>query len=218
MREAATAPATESASETFDDLDRTLRDSGPGAALGLLVRRLDERGEYRALLDALLLQARHELGLPLVQTGGLADVPEPARSEYEERYVAAIRQVGQKLLAAGGVAAAWRYFRAIGEPEPVARALDAYEPADNDERLNAMVEVAFNQGANPRRGFELILAHYGTCSAISAFEHLPREEATRVACADRLVRQLHEHLTANLRADITQRRQPLPPAGTPLPA
>ena len=77
-----------------------------------------------------------------------------------------------------------------------------------------IIEVAFNQGVHPRKGFELILDHYGTCSAITAFEHLPPDEATRVACADRLVRQLHEHLVANLRADIAQRGQPLPPEGT----
>jgi hypothetical protein len=201
----------------FDALDRTLRASGPGAALDQLIGHLAERGEFRALLDALLLKARHELGLPLVQVGPLAEIPEPARSRYEDRYVEAIRSVGGKLLDAGDVPSAWPYFRAIGEPEPVARAVDAYEPAEGDERLGAMIEVAFNQGANPRKGFALILDHYGTCSAISAFEHLPADEATRAACADRLVRQVHAHLAANLRADITARGEPAPPEGASIP-
>src|SRR4051812_37914070 len=176
--------------EAFRALDEALHPSGPSAALARLVAHLADGGESRALLDALLLKARHELGLPLIQVGSLADLPEPTRAQYEERYVEAIRSVGERLLASGDIPAAWPYYRAIAEPEPVARAIDAYTPSEGDERLGQVVEVAFNQGAHPRKGFELILDHYGTCSAISAFEHLPPDNATRVACADRLVRQL----------------------------
>jgi hypothetical protein len=218
MSEAAAQTGPEVASEACDALDEALKASGPEAVLDRLVRHLDGRGEYRALLGALLLKARYELGLPLVQAGGLNDLPEPARGSYEERYVAAVREVGRKLLDSGDVPGAWPYFRAIGEPEPVARAIEAFEPDGDDERLGAMVEVAFNQGANPRRGFELILSHYGTCSAITAFEHLPRDEATRASCTEKLARQLHEHLVANLRADIAQRGQPLPAEGAGIPA
>jgi hypothetical protein len=168
------------------------------------------------LLDALLLKARHELGLPLIQAGDLAGLAEPLRTDFEERYVEAIRTVGTRLLDAGDIPGAWPYFRAIGETEPVAEAIAAYIPSEDEERLGAIIEVAFNQGANPRRGFELILDQYGTCSAITAFEHLPPDEATRVAAADRLVRRLHDDLVANLRAEIAQRGQPLPPEGTPI--
>ncbi len=205
------APAeTTKDAEAFQALDQAFRTEGADVALNQLISLLSDRGESRALLDALLLRARHELGLPLIQTGSLNDLPEPVRSKYEERYVDAIRTVGGRLLASGDIAAAWPYLRAIGEPELVSKAIDAYVPEEGDERINQIVEVAFNQGANTRRGFELILAHYGTCSAISAFEHLPPDEATRIACADALVRQLHSHLIANLRGEIAQRGQPLP--------
>jgi hypothetical protein len=212
---AATGPETETETDTFDAFDQTLRAAGPEAAIEQLIRHLDQRGQFRALLDALLPKARHELGLPLIQVGSLADLPESARARFEEHYLEAIRSVGQRFLDAGDIPGAWPYFRAIDEPEPVARAIDAYSPADGDERLGQVVEVAFNHGANSRKGFELILEHYGTCSAISAFEHLPPDESVRVACAERLVRQLHEHLVANLRAEIAQRGQPLPPEGAP---
>lgn len=189
----------------FDALDQTLRESGPAAALAQLVAQLDEAGRYRALLEALLLQARYEIDLPLIVSGGLADVPEPVRSRYEERYVAAVRLVGQRFLATGDIAAAWPYFRALGEPEPVARALDDYHPDEGDERVGALIDLAFHQGANPCRGFELVLEHYGSCSAITAFEQLPRDEAVRSRCAAALVRQIHRHLAASLRADVEQR-------------
>ena len=217
---AATPPeiATDPASAPFLALDRTLQAQGPSALLDALVRQVSEQGEARALLDALLLKARHELGLPLIQVGNLSDLPEPLRTQYEERYVTAIRTVGTCLLDAGDVVGAWPYFRAIGETAPVSEAISAYVPTGDDERLGAIIEVAFNQGANARRGFELILDHYGTCSAISAFEHLPPDEATRVDAADRLVHRLRDDLVANLRAEIAQRGQPLPPEGAAIDA
>ncbi len=217
MSDAPAVAVAETVSETCDALQRELQAAGPAAALDLLARRLEERGDYRALLDALLLKARHDLDLPLVQTVQLAELPADRRGAYEERYVEAIRTVGSKLLATGDIPGAWAYYRAIGEPEPVTRALDAYEPTDDDPRLGAIVEVAFHHGANPKKGFALILKHYGTCSAVTAFEQLPRDDAIRAAAADGLVRQLHEHLVANLRGDIAQRGQPLPPEGTPIP-
>ncbi len=203
----------------FDELDRTLATAGPSGAIDRLIGVLDDRKDYRSLLDALLLKARHDLGLPPLQGGSLADLPEPARTSYEERYIEAIRAVGSKLLSAGEIGAAWAYFRAIAEKEPVAKAIDAFAPeGGDDERLGQVVEVAFNQGVHPRKGFDLILDHYGTCSAITAFDSLPAEAAARIHAADRLTRRLHDDLSANLRAEVARRGQPLPPEGTPIAA
>ena len=61
----------------------------------------------------------------------------------------------------------------------------------------------------------MILAHYGTCPAITAFEQLPaHDEKVRIACAETLIRHLHGELTANLRAEIAARGQVVPPTGT----
>jgi hypothetical protein len=199
----------------FAALEEALASRGPSAALEQLAEYLLATGNYRALLDAMLLKARHELSLPLVTTTSLSDLPEPERTRYEEKYVAAIRLVGGKHLEIGDIPTAWAYFRAIAETEPVAQAIRDYEPSENDERLGAIIEVAFNHGAEPQRGFDMILDHYGTCPAISAFEQLPpHNEAVRLACAERLIAHLHRELTANLRAEISSRGQLLPPEGT----
>jgi hypothetical protein len=203
----------------FDALEEALRAGGPPAALEKLVEQLSAAGEYRALLDALLLKARHELGLALVGPAALSELAEPARSRYEEKYIGAIRHVGSKYLERGDIPNAWPYFRAIGEGEPVAQAIAGYQPSENDDQLGAVIDVAFNQGVSQRRGFELILEHYGTCPAISAFEQLPPpDEALRIACAERLIRHLHRELTANLRAEIASRGQVLPPEGSSIEA
>ena len=198
----------------FESLEESLRDGGPMAAIESLIEHLDRAGEYRAMLDALLLKARHELGLPLVALPPLAELTEPSRSQYEEKYVAAIRLVGSRHIEKGDIPTAWAYYRAIAETEPVAEAIAAFSPSPDDERLGAVIEVAFNHGVSPRKGFEMILAHYGTCPAITAFEQLPaHDEKVRVACAETLIRHLHGELTANLRAEIAARGQVVPPAG-----
>jgi hypothetical protein len=206
---------TTNAETPFASVEAALRDGGPAAAIESLTEHLAAAGENRALLDALLLKARLELGLPLVSSGSLAAIPEPERSQYEEKYVAAIRQIGARYLDAGDIPTAWAYYRVIAETEPVAGAIRDYRPDDNDEKLGAVIEVAFNHGVNPERGFEMILEHYGTCPAITAFDQLPpHDSGARSACAARLIRHLHRELSANLRSEIANRGQVVPPVGT----
>ena len=182
-----------------------------------MIETLEVRGDFRALLDALLLQARFELGLPLVLQGGLNDLVEPNRSAYEDRYVVAIRTVGRKLLDRGEIAAAWPYYRVLGENAPVVKALErfehhppeTYEP-DAADTLGPIVEVAFGQGIHPRKGWDLILNHHGPCTAITAFDQLPPDETIRRLCAGRLIRHIHAQILGNLRADIARRGEPEP--------
>lgn len=207
---------TEAEITPIDLLDRALDQGGPPAVLVNLVASLEERGAFRDLLDALLLKARHELGIPLVIDGPASALPEPQRGLYEDRYVEALRTVGQKVLATGDIAGAWPYFRVIGEKQPIVEAIEDYDPSEGDERVGHVIDVAFQQGVHPLRGFELVLSRYGTCSAISSFEGLPADEVVRARCATMLTRQLHEHLESNLRAEIARRGQPTPPEGAPL--
>ncbi len=87
--------------------------------------------------------------------------------------------------------------------------------SENDDTLGAIIEVAFNHGVSTRRGFGLILDHYGTCPAISAFEQLPPHDVVaRVGCAERLIAHLHQELVANLRSEIASRGQLVPAEGS----
>ncbi len=198
-----TDPEFESIDAFFDrhQIDRVIE---------TLIATLENDANPRRLLDALLLKARLDLDLTPLQTEALVDIPEPTRERYEERYLAAIRTVGELLLARGEIPPAWPYFQAIGDKEPVARAIDAYrhDPATADPEadvLGQIIEVAFNQGVHPKRGFELILDHYGVCSAITAFEHLRGDESLRTECAALLTRRLYDQLSENLRGDILNR-------------
>ena len=203
-----------SAESGFPELDDALGSEGPAAAVDRLIADLEARGDYRMLLDALLLKARLDLGLPLIQVGRYADLAEEDRVRFEGRYVEALRHVGGKFLESGDVVTAWAYFQAVGEPEPVAEALETLPQPDDPDKLARLIDVAFHQGANPRKGFEWILRSYGTCSAITSLEQAgPAEPAARVACVEALIRHLHEQLTYAVRADVARRGQPQPPEG-----
>ena len=211
--------------ETVCDAIEETRDArGPSAAIDRLIETLETRGNFRALLDALLLQARFELALPLVPQGGLNDLQDPERSKYEERYVTAIRSVGRKLLDRGEIAAAWPYYRVLGENAPIVDALERFEyqtPETYDpeatDTLGPIIDVAFGQGVHPRKGWDLILDNHGPCAAISAFDQLPPDETVRRPCAGRLVKHIHAQVLGNLRADIARRGEPEPPENASIP-
>jgi hypothetical protein len=64
-----------------------------------------------------------------------------------------------------------------------------------------VIEIAFHEGVNPRKGFELILEHHGICSAITLFGS-NRDYATRQHCLRLLVRTLYGQLTAALKETV----------------
>ncbi len=188
-----------------------LESAGPAAAVEELARSAREEHKPRALLDALLLKARLDLGLPA--SGIQADqLPEEVKTRYEDRYVEALRTVGQILLEKGDIPSAWPYFRVIGEKEPVRQAIEAFDPASADEHaLGAVIDVAFQQQVHPIKGFGWILDRYGICSAISSFEALPAEDAVRCEAAALLARSLHAQLVYSLASEIERREGQRPP-------
>jgi hypothetical protein len=184
----------------FDLIEQAARNSATDELFGVLARTLRESKQYPQLFEALLLRARRELRLPLILTESLDGLFDPARRAYEEAYIAAAREVGGLYLADGDIARAWPYFRAIGEPGPVAAAIEKVQPR---EGIEPIIEIAFHERANPRKGFELILANYGTCSAITSFEGYPAREG-REDCVRVLVRKLHDDLVASLKHAVAQ--------------
>lgn len=188
-----------------DEIQSVLKSAGPAAAIEKLIEISTAKNEPRPLLDALLLKARFELGLP--GSGAVSDKIDPElKLKYEDRYVEAIRQVGQRLLDQGQIAAAWPYFRVIGEKEPVKAAIEAFDPSQADEHsLGAVIDVAFQQQVHPVKGFSWILDRYGICSTISSFEALPNDEQVRAEAAALLTKALYEQLQYSLASEIERR-------------
>jgi hypothetical protein len=186
----------------FDELESTLTCGGVEPALARLTDHFRAEGRYHELFDARLMQARNALGLPIVSTTPLDDHPEPQRSQLEDAYLDACREVGRLLLAEGKVREAWVYLRPAGESAVVAEAMQKIEPTD--ENLSDLIGVALHEGVAPAFGYGLILSHYGTCNAITTFDaELPRfRRPDQQAAAALLLKQLHADLKENVRAHI----------------
>ena len=187
----------------FDQLASTLQQQGPAAAVEQLCADLRKRQEFNALFYALLLKKRQELGVSPIPTGPSEDLPASVHEPYEEGIRAAAREVGGLLIEAGNLPQAWFYFRMIGEPAAVRSALEAYQPAE-DEDLQPLVSVAFYEGVHPTKGFDWILSRYGICSAITTAGsgEIPHGEEVRQYCIRALVRSLYGDLRARLTGEI----------------
>ncbi len=215
----------ESTAETdrFQPLIETLDESGVQATIELLAKTLESEKKFPQLFEALLMKKRHQLGLALEGSDSIRDIPEEHRQEVEDYYVEVCGIIGGHLLAEGKIGLAWPYFRAIDDPAAIAEAISSWEPPEDwgeykedeeetdEDDLDGIIEVAFNQGAHPVRGYELILSHYGTCRAITTFEHqFPYQGETREACGKLLIDQLYGELLDSLRNDIetTENKEP----------
>ena len=179
---------------------------GPGAGVTTLCAELEAAGEFQPLFYALLMRRRVELGLTPFPLSPATELPPDAHEAYEDGIRQAARTVGGMLLARGDIAKAWAYFRIINEPGPVKDALAAYAPGPDDD-VYPIVEIAWQQGLAPEKGFDLILDRSGVCSAITMVgsADLNANPTLRDYCAKRLVRALHAQLTDRLAGDLNQR-------------
>jgi hypothetical protein len=201
----------------FDELKTQLQTAGTESAIDRLCGVLREKKDYNNLFYAMLMKTRCQLGVNPIPTLPAAQLPAEAHAGYEEGIRQAARTVGDLYLADHNIVGAWPYFNMLGETAPVAGALDQYAPGEADE-IDAVVNIAYHQGANPRKGFDLILERYGLCSAITTLggQQMPFGPEVRDYCVKRLVRALYDELRGRLIADITRQESKAPDEQTPV--
>jgi hypothetical protein len=199
----------------FAQLAAEINTRGVAAALESLAASLKADKNYRDLFTVRQMQVRHKLGLPVIDVGQTRDLAEPLRTQLEDEYVVACREVGLLLLAEGKLREAWMYLQISGDKPVVRERLVSIE--STDENSAEIIELALYEGVAPRRGLELILSSHGICNTITTLDgvlpNLAREE--QAEAAGLLVRHLHAQLLDNVRADI-ERQQGKPPAETTL--
>ena len=190
--------------DPYSQLESELTSDGPVRALDQLAERLIGEKRLHELFDVRLMQSRHRLGLPVDHSGNIDALEEPLRSETEQAYLAACREVGTLLLAEQKYREAWMYLRTAGEKAVAMESLTSAQVHENN--VEELIELAVHEGIAPEFGFGLVLEHYGTCNAITTFEgalhQQPREDQQAVATL--LVKHLHGELMANVRAHIEQ--------------
>ncbi|AWM39481.1 hypothetical protein GobsT_21890 [Gemmata obscuriglobus] len=210
-------PAPALGGAALDKLTATLAAHGPAAAVDELIAELRAAEDFQGLFYALLMKARIGLGVSPFPTGAAGDLPAHTHAPYEDAIRAAARHVGGLLLERKEFSKAWAFFRMLDEPEPVRAALAAYAPGPDDD-VYPVIEVAWQGGVLPKKGFDLVLDRHGICSAITMVSgsDLGANADLRDYCVARLATALHAQLTERLTSDLTARgvalTEPLPVA------
>lgn len=195
--------------DAFESVAETLHSRGPAAVFDQLAETARARKDYRELFSTRLMQARHRLGLTLIETEPASTLPDEQRSVYEAALRDAARETGELFLADGDIVAAWPYFRAIGESAPVSGAIQSVQ---GGEHIEAIIAIAFQEEVNQRKGFELILEHLGLCRAITCYGAI-RDTTVRQQCLNLLVRTLYADVAASMKRTIAANEPSAPPTG-----
>lgn len=188
--------------------------SGADAILDRLVERLRAQKKYHELFEALKMRVRRDLDLPLLYGDSLDELNEQRRGQLEDRLLEACREVGMLLLADGKVREGWMYLRPVGDRAAVSRELARIQA--NQDNTDELVEVCLHEAVDVRRGFQLVLDHYGTCNAITTYESsLGRQNRIdQQAAAEQLVRHVHNELRHSLTSDIARQEGKQPQENT----
>lgn len=199
----------------FDRLRAALAASGPAAAADALVAELRGGDNLSGLFYALLLKTRVGLGVSPFPTGPATELPAHTHEPYEEAIRAAAREVGSIALARGDLPKAWTFYRLINEPEPVKLAIENLAPGPETD-IYPVIEIAWQQGLYPKKGFDLILDRHGVCSAITTVSgsDLNQNPDLRDYCVGRLARALSAQLAERLRSDLAGRGTAVPDGAT----
>ncbi len=203
------------ATDSYTELEELKTQQGSAAVLQKLAEMLRENAQFHQLFDAMLMQKKHSLGLPLLRPTSFDDVPADKRDEFEATYVSAAREVGNLLLADKQLGQAWMYMRTIREPEVIKAAIEKLD--SKNEYSEEAIDIALYQGIAPVKGLEMMLNSHGTCSSITAldqqFQRL--EPAARTQCAALLVKRLYDDVAQTIQHEV-ERKQGLAAPGQTL--
>lgn len=203
------------ATDSYTELEELKTQQGPAAVLQKLAETLRENAQFHQLFDALLMQKKHSLGLPLLRPTSFDDVPADKRDDFEATYVAAAREVGKLLLDDKQLGQAWMYMRTIREPEVIKAAIEKLD--SKTDYSEEAIDIALYQGIAPVKGLEMMLCSHGTCSSITALDQqfMRLEPTARTQCAALLVKRLYEDVTQTIQHEV-ERKQGLAAPGQTL--
>ncbi len=166
------------------------------------------------LFEALKMQTRQRLGLPLIAPENEPRFVDDIDRQLENGLLDACREVGLMLIGLGRVREGWMYLRPTGDLELARRAI-ADVPAD-DENSEELIQVLLYEAVDIKRGFQLLLERNGTCNSITAYEqHIAhRSKADCQAAAACLLRHFYRELCESVRGDIARNEAPAGPDET----
>lgn len=184
-------------------------DPSADAVLVALQKTLIGKKDYHRLFDALMMQARLEMKLPLSKPASMDGVPEESERPFRAAYVKAARKVGALFLKDNQLADAWAYFRTINEPQPIKAAIERIAvPDEPDEQFDEIVNLALYEGAHVVKGLEFLLATHGTCNTVTALSQLQAQMSAedRRSAAKLMVKTIYDELSNHVKATVEAER------------
>ncbi len=157
------------------------------------------------LFEAMKMNVRHRLGLPLLPNDQHDVRSEDMDRQLEEGLLAACREAGAMLVQDGKVREGWMYLRPTGDTALAQRLLADVEI--DDDNYDDMVQVLLHEGVDISRGYQAMIDRQGTCNSITTFEQslAARPRKDRQAAARVLLNHLHRELDSLIRSDIANR-------------
>jgi hypothetical protein len=180
----------------------------PAVMLDQMVEYFRQARRPMELFEALKMQIRNRLDLPLVSSENEPPRREDVERQLEVGLLDACREAGTMLIEDGKVGEGWMYLRPTGDTE-LAKRLIAEKPI-TDENYDEMVQVLLHEGIDVARGYQAVLDHQGTCNSITLYEQslAGRSKSDRIAAASCLLNHLYDELITLVRGDISRREAP----------
>lgn len=193
-------------SSVFESFDQA--EQNPAELLAKMVEHFRKQRQPLELFEALKMQIRQQLGLPVVASENEPRPLEELDRQLENGLVAACREVGTMLLEEGRIREGWMYLRPTGEIQRAAELIGKI-PVTEDN-VDEMVQVLLHEGVDVARGFQMVLERQGTCNSITLYDQAiagrPKSERQRTAAI--LLDHLYRELVESVRADIANRDAP----------
>lgn len=190
-------------SDPFVQLNEHAAD--PAGMIDTLVKTYRRQQMPHELFEALKMQIRQRLGLPILGEDSGTTRPEDIERQLESGLLDACREVGTMLFRSGRVREGWMYFRPTGDTKGAANLLQ--QVAVNDENADDIVQVALYEGVDIAYGYGLLLKRMGTCNSITTFDQAlsGRHYRDQRLAAALLLEHVSHELLASIRADVTRR-------------
>ena len=185
----------------FDQLE-----SEPSSRLNQVIAFYRQHKRPVELFEAIKMQTRASLGLPLVADPDAPDEPPTELGrKLEEGLLDACRQAGAMLIDMGRISEGWMYLRPTGDMRLVKRLLA--EVVITEDNQDEMVHVLLHEGVDVARGYQAVLDYQGTCNSITLFDqHIAsRNRTDRKAAAGCLLRHFYNELLGLVRGDFRSR-------------
>ncbi len=179
----------------------------PPAMIATLVKVYRQQQMPHELFEALKMQMRLQLGLPVLPDDSAPPQPEDIERQLESGLLAACREVGAMLMRAGRVRDGWTYLRPTGDIRAAAELIN--QVPVREDNADEIISVCLHEAVDVGHGFKLLLERMGTCNSITTFDQVltNRHYREQRIAAALLLEHVYGELRHSLIADIRRRQE-----------